>query len=305
MDVQKVRDARTKGVSVFAKFCQQKEHHQDCIFCFFEGEDIKYYRSRIEQYTFYPYNKIIHYYCGGKKEVMKAYQLIFDKKEYDGVNKMFFIDRDYLPLEHPLEDVYQTPGYSIENFYTSSTCFSRILTKEFGLNTIDCDYQKCMDDFLKRQKEFHHETLFFNTWLSYQRKLEEKNHEQRVMLSGFKIAKWFSSLSIDLVKVKNTINLEFLKQHFPNSYEIDQNLFDLEYQFFYHQDCQILFRGKFELDFVSKILDSLKAKNREGNYFSSHLPGIHIDPNGNTLSILSEFADTPLDLIEFLGKHKA
>ncbi len=63
MDIQKVKDARNKGVVAFSRYCQEKKKYRDYLFCFFEGEDAKYYFPRIEKYSGYEYTKIIH--CNG------------------------------------------------------------------------------------------------------------------------------------------------------------------------------------------------------------------------------------------------
>ena len=76
MDIQKVKDARNKGVVAFSRYCQEKKKYRDYLFCFFEGEDAKYYFPRIEKYSGYEYTKIIHYNCGGKKGVLKALNLV-------------------------------------------------------------------------------------------------------------------------------------------------------------------------------------------------------------------------------------
>lgn len=65
-----------------------------------------------------------------------------------------------------------------------------------------------------------------------------------------------------------------------------------------------LFRGKFEIEFLKKIIDSLKAKNKTGGYFSQKYTSVHIDPNINILSALADYADTPQCLIDFLKQYQ-
>lgn len=304
MDIQEIRDSRNKGVVVFAKFCQERRHHKDCLFCFFEGEDSKYYSPRIEKYTNYDYEKTINYNCGGRKEVMKAYQLICGKTEYADTNMMFFIDRDYDPLTETLKNVFQTPCYSIENFYTSSSCFARFIVREFGVNPIDEDYQMCISDYLSRQSEFHEETFFLNVWLSCQRKLEKKYGQKRIILSDYKISRLFSTIAIDKVAVRQPIDISLLKQHFQSAYDVLDSELETEYNFYNQSNQQQLFRGKFELEFLRKIIESLKLKNKENTYFHTHYNCVYVDANVNTISTLSEYADTPECLIEFLRNHQ-
>ena len=305
MNIQEIRDSRKKAVSVFSKFCYDRENHKDCIFCFFEGEDVKYYGSRIEKYTNYECEKIINYNCGGRKEVLKAHKLICEKPEYDKVNVMFFVDRDFFPLDEVKENVFQTPCYSIENFYTSSECFGRFIIREFGINAVDEDYKMCLSDYLDRQSEFHRETMFLNTWISCQRELETQFNENRLSLSNFNISRLFSKISIDCVKVKQPVNLELLKKHFPDAYDISKEDLETKNDIFKRSNKQQVFRGKFELEFLKKIVDSLKLKNKKEEYFTVKYKCVKVDVNVNTLSTLSEYADTPDLLIEFLGKHRS
>lgn len=304
MDIEEIKASRSKGVSIFTKFCGERRQHKECLFCFFEGEDNKYYGSRITRYTGYDCENIISYSCGGRKEVLKAYELISSKPEYVQTKMMFFIDRDYAPLEESLDNLFQTPCYSIENFYTSSSCFSRLIMREFGINSIDEDYTMCVEDYKKRQKEFHDITFCLNAWLSCQRRAEKQSGQKKVRLSDYRVSKLFSTISIDRVVAKQTIDVEFLTQQFPDAYVVPQSELMAECEFYRGEDCQQLFRGKFELEFLRKIVDSLKLKNTQEEYFHTHRDCVRLDVNVNTLSILSEYADTPECLIDFLRKHQ-
>ena len=165
MDIQKVKDARQKGVVAFSRYCQEKRRNPHNLFCFFEGEDAKYYCPRIEMYTTYTFERITVYNCGGKKGVLSAYNLVVKEKD-DNVAKAFFIDSDYDSDRYTYKLLYQTPCYSIENLYTSISSFERLINREFGINTSENDYIKCREDYIERKREFHNATIFFNAWLS-------------------------------------------------------------------------------------------------------------------------------------------
>lgn len=304
MDVESTREARQKGVVAFTKFCQDKKGHDECLFCFFEGEDSKYYGSRIEQYTEYPSEKVINYNCGGRKEVEKVYLLISNRREYDDVNKMFFIDSDYIPNEQVPLDMYQTPCYSIENFYSSADCFGKILNREFGINSIDPDYSKCITDYCNRQREFHNHTKFLNVWLSCQREEEETKKQNAVVLRDFKVAQLFSELSIAKVKSKQTIDKSLLMTIFPHAYDIESSKIDTTSTAWADQKAQQIYRGKFEMEFLRKILESIITANKAHTYFSEVYNCVRLNPGSNMLSSLSMYADTPTCLISFLKAHK-
>jgi len=304
MDIQKVKDARNKGVVAFSRYCQEKKKYRDYLFCFFEGEDVKYYLPRIEKYSGYEYNKIIHYNCGGKKEVLKALNLVEKNNDEVFTAKAFFIDSDYDTTIYNNSLLYQTPCYSIENFYTSKEAFSKMLNREFGINTTEKDFLKCCSDYSQRQQEFHDATIYINSWLVCQRMHEEVEEKHKIVLSDFKISKLFSKITIDSIVSKGKINYEKLEELFPNSKNIEEYEIERKIEYFKHGDMGKLFRGKFEIEFLKKIIDSLKEKNRTGGYFSKKYTSVHIDPNTNTLSSLEYYADTPQCLIDFLKQYQ-
>lgn len=303
MDVQSVRDARQKGVVWFTRFCSDKKHHGNCLFCFFEGEDRKYYCSRIEKYTDYDFEHIVCYDCGGRENVEEAYRLISQKTEYDYVKKAFFVDHDFCSSSIASNnEVYETPCYSIENLYVSTTAFSRILVREFGINSIDDDYRKCINDYINRMAEYNNSILFFNAWLSCQRKKGMRSFAVR--LSDFKIVKNFNCITIERINVKTPIDLSFLQTRFPDACCIDPTELNREIATFEASDKEKIFRGKFELECMRRILLSMLEHNRNGTYFSEVRKSVSIDPNSNALSALGEYADTPECLVAFLQQYK-
>lgn len=304
MDVDITRKARQKGVVAFAKFCQDKRGHEDYLFCFFEGEDSKYYGSRIELYAEYPSTKVINYNCGGRKEVERVYLLISQRHEYHDINKMFFIDSDYITSEQSSPDIYQTPCYSIENFYSSAECFGRIINREFGINSIDPDFSKCVTDYCNRQMEFHAYTEFLNVWLCCQREEEEIQRQKSVVLNDFKVGKLFSEISITKIEIKQAIDKELLKTIFLDAYEIDNAKIDIVSKAWASKKAQQIYRGKFEMEFLRKILESIVTANKAHTYFSEAYSCVHLNPGSNMLSSLSVYADTPACLISFLKAHK-
>lgn len=304
MDIQKVKEARNKGVVAFSRYCQEKKKYRNYLFCFFEGEDAKYYFPRIEKYSGYKYDKIIHYNCGGKKGVLKALSLVGKNSDEFYTAKAFFVDSDYDTTKYDNPLLYQTPCYSIENFYASKEAFSKLLNREFGINTTEKDFFKCCSDYSQRQQEFHDETIYINSWLACQRVLEESLENHKVVLSDFKISKLFSEITIDSIVSKEKINREKLEQLFPDSMYVEECEIEKEIEYFKNGDMGRLFRGKFEIEFLKKIIDSLKVKNKTGGYFSRKYTSVNIDPNINTLSTLENYADTPQSLIDFLKQFQ-
>lgn len=124
------------------------------------------------------------------------------------------------------------------------------------------------------------------------------------MLSDFKISKLFSEIAIDSIVSKGEINREKIEELFPDSKKIEECEIEKKIEYFKQGGMGKLFRGKFEIEFLKKIIDSLKAKNKTGGYFSSKYTSVHIDPNINILSALADYADTPQCLIDFLKQYQ-
>ena len=91
MDIEGIRRKRENAVSIYTKFVKNRDFYNKKIFCFFEGEDRKYYGMRIEKYLGISEEDMIYYSCDGKKNVLKLYEMI-QSSEYDNVKKMFFVD---------------------------------------------------------------------------------------------------------------------------------------------------------------------------------------------------------------------
>lgn len=300
MDVQDVREAREKPVSVFMKFCQAKDIHGKALFCFFEGEDVKYYGCRIEEVTGISCDNIISYSCGGKAGVLRVKDLIKAKNQYDNVKTAYFIDRDFFPQKHLEKDVYQTTGYAVENYYTSSAAFKKILSYAFCIPCYSSDYKKCIKDYEQSMNLFHKHVLLLNAWIKAQRVNELKTEKVKIKLRGFKVSKYFKVLAIDEVKIKEKIDKSLLENFFCDSCIVDDSELEKYMLELEATDMQQTFRGKYELEFLQKMIDDLRGKNKTKSYFSEKYDFVKIDPNVDALSSLNQYADTPKDLIEFL-----
>ena len=230
--------------------------------------------NEIYKYAMYKKVNILLIETGEEKEPIKN-------------EKILFVDSDYDTTKYNNSLLYQTPCYSIENFYTSEKAFSKMLNREFGINTTEKDFSKCCSDYSKRQQEFHNSTIYINSWLACQRLHEEgieENH--KIVLSDFKISKLFSEIAIDSIVSKGEINREKIEELFPDSKKMEE--------------CEI----EKKIEYLKKIIDSLKAKNKTGGYFSQKYTSVHIDPNINILSALADYADTPQCLIDFLKQYQ-
>ena len=304
MLVSDARVARQQGVVAFTKFMRDVKSNRDKLFCFFEGEDYKYYGQRIETYTLYSYSNIIQYKCCGRNEVLRANKLVKNNIAYKLAKTAFFIDHDYIPVNELSDDIYQTPCYSIENLYTSVSSFERIINMEFGISTHEPDYIKCVNDYRKRQLDFQQHTLILNAWLRFQRIEEKRTGGLHVELTNFKLQKMIPLITIEKIECKGPIDIDAITKYFPDHYPITQDELNLIIESCCFSGCERWSRGKFELFFLIKIIEDLRTKNKNKEYFEESRTSVEIVPSNNTLSVLSRYADTPHCLIEFLKRYK-
>lgn len=298
LSLDKMRKERRTYESVYMKFVNSGKYFKSHAFCFYEGEDGKYYDSRIRQRFG---DKFITFIVGNKKEVLKLLEKINSTDLYDKVCTMFFIDRDYdVSKSEYNQDLFETPCYSIENFYVQYECLTNILQSEFGLNIVDEDYKKCLRDFKAREEEFNESILEFNALVFLRRQKSESNSNY-----SFSSVKTSRMIKVDVDKIvranryEETISgikekLEF-EQH-----EIENAKKELEEKGDYSNN----FRGKNQLDFLVEFIKKLKKLNDDGGYFSLKYNNIHINLTSNRLSELSQYAVTPSVLEDFLERHK-
>jgi len=285
----------------FTRFSMLYFRNPDALFCFFEGkDDNKYYYSRIKNLF---QGKIHNIVCGNKESVLELFERIKKREAYDTAKKAFFIDRDFDPSIAEKYDgaIYETPTYSIENFYTSIEAFSEILKHEFMLLEIDNDFDKCLNLFRERQKEFHNSVLLLNAWISCQRDLKhEKGIKSHLNLPD-DVPKGF--VSISLQQVKSNYDLENIKRKFAQAEQIEEAVLNEKINDFQTLNPQQHFRGKYELQFLRKILRSLieDANVKSKQVYLSQKTHFNFDEK-QLISQLQQYADTPEDLIIYMKK---
>jgi len=297
LSLEQMRKERGTYESIYIQFANNRRYFKTYAFCFYEGEDGKYYNSRIRQKFG---DKFITYTVGNKKEVLKLFNRVISENLYDDVCTMFFVDRDYdLSLRGINERLFETPCYSIENLYVQKECLMKILQSEFGLN--DNDFQKCLADFEQRERDFNNEILEFNSLVYLRRKKSDSN----------------SNCSVGSIKTSHMLKVNVDKVERATKY--DQTINDIKEKLQFEEreieeakeeltekgDFSVNFRGKNQLDFFVEFIRGLKKLNEEGGYFETKRNNIHINVTSNRLSELSQYAVTPHTLEDFLEKHKA
>lgn len=269
----------------------------------FEGDDEKYYSIRIDSLTNLDW---IGIKCGGKDKVIALRETIKASEAYCDKGVLFFIDSDFDTNEEVsgFTDVYVTPCYSIENLYISERAFVKILRSEFSISEVDenpQNYVNVIRIFNERKREFLELITDFNL-LIHSLRMKEASGEltTRLNINNIDIDQL---VSISLTEVKKLYTLEKYQELFPElPDDLDLNL-DISKSYFDGKSSEIVFRGKQNLDFLRTFILLLRqdrGKRCDREVFSESGKVKLQLTKVNTLSELSQYADTPNCLKQFL-----
>lgn len=296
--LDEMRKSRENANTAFITFTENYREFTDFVFCFYEGEDGKYYNNRIKEILG---DAIIPIKAGNKSNVLNVWRRINNNRVYDHVSKMFFVDRDMDEIPEDMDkDLYITPCYSIENLYVNKKAFSSILESEFLLNKVDCDYKKCIDLFNNLYEQFCNEMVEFNAlvFIRNRKKLGNGN----VSLNDIKITKMFSINFEGITRKETYITvINSLKEKLAVK---DAELYDAINQIHEKKDYGNRFRGKNQLDFFVELIRLLKEANKNNFFFNNIHTSVNITLTNNRLSELSQYAITPDCLKKFIQSHK-
>lgn len=293
-----MRKERRTYEAIYLQFINNRKYHKTYAFCFYEGEDGKYYNSRIrEKFR----NSFITFSVGNKKEVLKLLSKIKGSGLYEDVCTMFFVDRDYdVSMATYDEDLFETPCYSIENLYVQPECLIKILQSEFSLNRIDEDCKKCFQDFELREHEFNAHMLEFNSLAYLRRKKSDSNSNY-----SFGSVKTTHLVKVEVSKVSIATKYNETIAEIKSTLQFDESeIEEAKRELIEKGNYSLNFRGKNQLDFFVEFINGLKLLNDKGGYFSTKHNSIHINITANRLSELSQYAITPPELKKFLKKQK-
>ena len=312
LSVDEMREKRHSKNVPFIKFARTySSENLNLLYCFFEGlEDKRYYSPRIENIT----NKESKVFsCNGKDKVIELLEFISKKIEYQKANLLYFVDKDY-SRDRTIDNLYVTPCYSIENFYSDKYTIKKILINEFNLDENDTDFILSLELYEKLQKEFHTKLLIFNAWLSCQNDLREaKSKSTRLKIDGvlkshFRnfnnvIKRGLNSIDDKLTILENQQNIESL---YPNAEKIDSKKLEEKIALFKTLPYKCIFRGKFEISFLISFLNNLQDEinQKESSLFEKKCNcGFLFDIN-NAISNLSNYAYTPECLVKYLTQFR-
>jgi Protein of unknown function (DUF4435) len=295
MSVDNLRASRNRSAAVFTEFTRLYKQNESALFCFFEGEDSKYYNVRVKNIA--RPSKDIYMSCNGKEGVLGMHRMLSARKYYANATTAYFVDRDFDELIR-INEIYETPGYSLENFYTSIQCFSEILKSEFKLTELNENYKKCISRYTDLQKEFHDAVELLNVWIACQR-----DKATRIDISNLSILD-FVSIELSGILVKYTVN--DLNSRFPTAPVLTNMELDSKKIELFSRTRQKSFRGKFEIEFLDIFLKKLAEEANKGSYpyFDCKVKVVLNLSKRTMISNLSQYADTPDCLYVYLESFK-
>lgn len=273
----------------FQSYC--KEENKTKLFCFFEGKDAPFYSPRIKGY----FDNYLNFKCNNKKNTIKLYNKIKDKKT--DYQLAFFIDKDF---DDSLgnSDIYETPTYSIENLYCSTSSITNILKNEFLINENDEEYDKIINIYQSNLNDYLNKILLFNSWYHALKKKKEsiRADSTNVCLED-KLPNKF--LKLEISKIESSYTIECIKNHYKNALEVTEEEINISMSELSKYNLTEKLRGKFLITFLIKFLEFLTLDSKNDKKLIKE--NINFSTNKSiVLSHLSNYAVTPNCLDAYL-----
>ncbi len=307
--VDVLKDA-SKSYSVkFMEFTRIYSKDNLSVVCIFEGEDEKYFSQRVtDNLAPLNWNGIN---TGGKKAVIELFEAISTHPIYKDCRYICFVDRDFEDwfVNPDREKIYVTPCYSIENFYISEECFKKVISSEFKLT----EFNECRDEFNKSlsfyrstKTEFSKHISQFNYWIKAHRIMERDNKAP-------------ASLNVRNVKIGDLVSLDFSGLSIQYDCEKPSSVFKDSLKIDLCSDSMTeaqdslplsqweqLYRGKQLAEFMRIFLTLLKSDRTSKTpvFFKEKGPVKITLSKENLVSELSQYADTPICLTNFLSSYR-
>jgi len=270
---------------------------------FLEGsDDQQFYFTRSFRYN--AFLKIFPVNCGGKKEVISAFEEVMPKygEYYPGKKlpiPLFFVDRDLDPYlsdpQHQSKHLFETKHYSFENYLCTSSVFSLVCQTYFS-RKVDSDYIITMQRFEKSLLNYTYTCALISAAAIYLRRnngvlvSNDINIDRLLKTSYDHNTTKFDTTElkkiISKIRTRNTALQFSIKKIKPVIEELK------------NEHPLTISRGKWVLGFMIKYLNHVKAKfqaQRAGGPVSSL-------PIDSAIPILSEKAEC-IDVDAFIRQH--
>ena len=311
MDVEKLAKTTKEGSAVWLEYVQQRKQESDSpkLFCFYEGEDGKYYRPRIIKC--FKNTDLIPFICGGRKNVLKVYDKLVETNE-DFSALLFFVDRDFSPVSsRQYANIYQTPVniHSLENFYTNAEVVEHILNDRMQLRPKEVKeflelYNKLHNDFIKSYKKI---SLWYMACVSLGFPLNFDNYKPIAHIKidnkqlVFKQPEFWKPDCIGKC-AKRGMESSLAAKYEQEYHQILKAAYNFEIQY----RAGINVRGKFDFEFLKIFIAYIDHLNKTGKLSKQYkmVQVAHLfDDVSDPLSNLSEYASTPICLNQYINNH--
>ena len=296
---QDLRKAREESPNVvYQTFEKLLADGKDGVFCFYEGKDAPYYNYRFAQ--FMPNVQTHPLRCHGKKMVLKVYSLIKYHREYDAYRTAFFIDRDFdFPINADLrQHIYETPCYSVENFYVQTSVMAKIANIELGFTEVDESFKNLMTAFDRLLTENVDAQKIFNAWYCC---LKEKKNSERLYSTGISLSSKFPRgyVAFSLEGVKRTYIYQRIIADNPTAIPIDMATVANKLDEWRRGDLMCVSRGKYLVEFLVKFIKCIvvDSNTQQGIVKEKRKYNVEFD---QVVSMYSQYATTPTCLISYL-----
>lgn len=239
---ERLLNKRNSLMANFKKFTE-KYHTKNTIVAIVEGDDDpKYYRSRLAAHL----EKAIEFVrCGGKEKVKELYNFIRMKKGYNDAIFLAFVDRDYDNLLN-VNEIYETPCYSIENLYTSFNTLKNYYEDTLKMNEDDIEIIEKL--YKKLFEQYHQSIEELNVWIFAQRLYVKDNpSKERVTLNDKSLTTF---IDFNLNGISSKYRLEDLNR--TMNFEVPEVYISKAREIIETEDWNraLRFRGKFEIKFL-------------------------------------------------------
>lgn len=288
------RKMETTNIGVH-RYLEKKNDHS--LFCFMEGKhDPDYYLGIIRSVCG---DDCITIVCGCKNNVIDAFNRVY-AKDHTRYRLAFFVDRDFdETLGNPA--IYETECYSIENNYCSESAFKRIM--RYGLNISEEEpYWQTVMDFRNDQFEKFHKTVeLFNAFYSLLHKYErEKSVIFQLNLEAC-FPNELAETDIQGCNAHYTL-ADLLSLYGVPSDAMTQAEVDAEIVRLRGLNPFAVFRGKYELNFLYKLLTFLITEANTKHQTRIIQKKVSMSLNGKSfMADLSQWADIPDSLRVYLN----
>ena len=300
--IDQLRKSKDKATVAFHRFALGVNKYGNHFFAFFEGKDNAYYSPRIKKYA----KDLYPIYCGGRDKVLQVFELIRNNNIYLKYQKAFFIDRDFNPPMNQKDSLlFETPCYSIENLYVNQAAFEEILIQQCQLTRNDFVFEKCKLLFEKLFLQFNNAVELLNAWYSCLIDLRNIHGKNIGVQLTDKLPKGL--VEITLKSIEADYDLTKIREIYPQALPVSEEdvLKKIEKFKAENVDAAMIFRGKYQLEFLFTILQLLIDDSKTEHQFIEsklHFPFDGVLNHDRALEIFSPYASTPEDLEEFLKR---